>query len=436
MKKQFLVLLAVVAGLIGCSKNESVVAPTDEERVVKFTVVDEQDMSSTDLFDAAVSSLKDVEGVDLGELGQAYKTAEGEMELAENGTMSLPLHYRVATINYITKDEANRDVTVSALIIYPLLRKITKVMLINHGTHLGALMIPSQMTSAEMIIAGSGALCIMPDYIGVGASANHPDLYLNADVHGRTSTDALFALLNFAKQKRLNLDRNYNTYVLGYSQGGSVSLATLKAIQQLPQAQQAQLHLRKVICGDGPYDLRATFESFVTDEQAGETMGLGAVIPFVINSMFNSYPAEMAQFNYEDYFTPWALSTGIPQAVRNNTESAITMIAQFNGVTLSTILNMTYLQNNPLAYTTLMTMLDRQNLCSGWTPQYPLQFFHCNPDGIVSYQNFVNAYAGLNNRYVLTPDTPSSAIVNGSSMGEHLYGFVVMTANVLAGKYY
>jgi len=112
------------------------------------------------------------------------------------------------------------------------------------------------------------------------------------------------------------------------------------------------------------------------------------------------------------------------------------MIAQFNGVTLSTILNMTYLQNNPLAYTTLMTMLDRQNLCSGWTPQYPLQFFHCNPDGIVSYQNFVNAYAGLNNRYVLTPDTPSSAIVNGSSMGEHLYGFVVMTANVLAGKYY
>jgi len=380
--------------------------------------------------------LQNVEGLDLTELNRAYKEAEGGMELAENASMSLPLHYRVARVNYQTLDESNQPVTVSALIIYPLLRRITKVMLINHGTHIGALMIPSFMTSAEMIIAASGALCILPDYIGVGASANHPDLYLNAEVHGRTSTDALFTLLNFANRQRLNLARNYDTYVLGYSQGGSVSLATLKAIQQLPANQQAQLHIKKVICGDGPYDLRATFESFVTDEQAGKTMGLGAVIPFVINSMFNSYPAEMAQYNYNDFFTTWALSTGIPQAIRSNDESAISMLTQFNGVTLSDILNQDYLDANPAAYAKLMELLDRQNLCNGWKPQYPLQFFHCNPDGIVSYQNFVNAYAGLNNNYVLTPDTPSSSIANGWLMGEHLYGFTVMMANVLAGKYY
>lgn len=40
-------------------------------------------------------------------------------------------------------------------------------------------------------------------------------------------------------------------------------------------------------------------------------MGLGAVIPLVINSMFNSYPSEVADMNYEDFFTPWALSTGV-----------------------------------------------------------------------------------------------------------------------------
>jgi len=436
MKKNFLLLLAMVASLIGCNNNESVVAPVDELREVEFTVVDEQDISSNDLFESATSSLKGIEGIDIEELGQAYNEAVGGLELAENKTMSLPLFYRVTTVNYQTLDEANQPVTVSALIIYPLLRKITKVMLINHGTHLGALLVPSNYTAPEEIVAASGALCILPDYIGIGASSSHPDLYLNADVHGRTSTDALFTLLSFANQRKLNLSKNFDTYVLGYSQGGSVSLATLKAIQQLPANQQAQLRLKKVICGDGPYDLRATFESYIADGQAGKTMGLGAVVPFVINSMFNSYPDEMAQYNYEDFFTPWALSTGIPQAIRNNTETVSDVRGDLQNHYVTDILNMTYIQNNPEAFDKLMELLDRQNLCTGWSPQYPLQFFHCNPDGTVSYQNFVNAYAGLNNSYVLTPDTISSSIMGGVSTREHVYGFVRMMANVLAGKYY
>ena len=44
------------------------------------------------------------------------------------------------------------------------------------------------------------------------------------------------------------------------------------------------------------------------------------LIPTVINSMFNSYPEEMAGINYEDFFTAWALKTGVPQAIRQNKE--------------------------------------------------------------------------------------------------------------------
>lgn len=435
MKRFFLLLLAMAVSFFGCNKDEMFVASTDGERVVEFSVIDEKDVSSSDFFETATSSLKDVEGLNLSELSRAYKAAEAGQEVTDNEKSLLPLTYRVARITYNTRDAANQNVTVSALVIYPLMRRISKVMLINHCTHLGALMIPSQLTSVEAIVAASGALCILPDYIGLGESSNHPDLYLNADVHGRTSTDALFALLNFANQRRLNLDRNFDTYILGYSQGGSVSLATLRTIQSLPTRQQAQLRIKKVICGDGPYDLRCTFESFVADEQAGKVMGMGCVIPMVINGMFNSYPNEMGQFNYEDFFTTWALSTGVPQAIRNNNET-VCNILQFNNVSLSSILNMDYLESNPIAYNTLMAMMDRQNLCRGWQPRYPLQFFHCNPDGIVSFNNFVNAYSGLQNSYVLTPDTPSSSVMCGSPLGEHIYGFTLMMANVLAGRYY
>ncbi|MCQ2344908.1 MAG: alpha/beta hydrolase [Paludibacteraceae bacterium] len=436
MKKNFLLLLAIVAGFVGCNKNELPIAPVDEERMVDFSVIEESDVSSTDFYNAVMSPLKTVEGVDLSELQRAYDATAGRQMVADNNTLCLPLFYRIARITYVTKDAANQDVTVSAQVIYPLLRKINKVMLVNHGTHMGIAMVPTYMTSVEAIVAASGALCILPDYIGVGASSSHPDLYLNAEVHGRTSTDALFALLAFAKQKNVNLDKKFDTYILGYSQGGSVSLATLRTIQSLPASQQAQLRIKKVICGDGPYDLRCTFESFVADEQAGKTMGLGSVVPLVINSMFNSYPDEMGQYNYEDFFTPWALSTGVPQAVRNNDETICDMMIRLNDAKLSDILNMDYVENNPEAYNTLLSMMDRQNLCNGWQPRYPLQFFHCNPDGIVSYNNFVNAYTGLRNSYVLTPDTPSSSIVGGNPLLQHIYGMTVMLSNVLLGKYY
>lgn len=90
------------------------------------------------------------------------------------------------------------------------------------------------------------ALCILPDYIGLGSSAKHPDLYLNHEVHGRTSVDALLTLLDFAKARKLPLDSNYKTTIFGYSQGGSVSLASLRRVQELDAATQSRLHLQHV----------------------------------------------------------------------------------------------------------------------------------------------------------------------------------------------
>jgi len=438
MTKKILFFLLAALCLASCNKNETTVSQLPvEEKDVEVSIVDEYEVTSEEFLASTSSSLENIDGFSgLNELREAYDFAVANQEVVDTKASMLPLLYNISRINYSTLDQNNKKVTVSALVIYPLLRKINKVMLVNHGTHLGLAMIPTSLTSVEAIAAATGALCILPDYIGVGASSNHPDLYLNAEVHGRTSTDALFALLSYAKQKKLSLASKYDTYILGYSQGGSVSLATLRTIQTLSAKQQAQLRLKKVICGDGPYDLLCTFKSFVADEQAGKNMGLGSVIPLVINSMFNSYPAEMAKYNYNDFFTSWALSTGVPQAVRKNEENLYQMLIKLNNVKLSKILNMKYIENNPEAYDKLLELMGRQNLCTGWKPQYPLQFFHCDPDGIVSYQNFVNAYGGLKNSYVLKPETPSSSSMGGAALLEHIYGMTVMMTNLLLGKYY
>jgi len=450
--------LGMVLMLVACNKEivgagvdgaEAAVLPQIAVEDMGFSVISESEMTGEELYAATLGAVEANCGAELNdELGmEVFSKVKSTFEKANaacadevmvDGDMDTkalaPLLYKVVKVNYQTLDQSNNEVTASALIVYPLLRKITNVMLINHGTHIGFAMIPTKYTSVEAIMAATGALSILPDYIGLGASADHPDLYLNEEVHGRTSVDALLTLLDYAKAKKLNLASDYKTYIAGYSQGGAVSLASLRRVQQLDQATQKRINLQKVFCGDGQYDLRLTFENYLSDFENGKDLALGSVVPTVINSMFNSYPEEMADINYEDFFTEWALSTGVPQAIHNNDENVIDMMLKFNGKNLDEILNMQYLEDEPEHLNRLLTMMDRQNLCHGWAPQYSLKLLHCNPDGVVPFANFEEAYEGLNNEYMEDPEVVDIKLLSNPLL-IHIYGMLVMVDEVLDGSF-
>ena len=436
MKKTFIIASAILAiCLSACSKNDlTEVINFDEQSEASFRVVEESEISAQGLYNMTIGALKNnfkaqiFNGVD-----NAFELASGSQDPA---TKALPpLLYKTVRIEYTTLDQDMKPVTASALIVYPLLRKMDKVMLINHGTQIGFTMVPTQYTSVEAAMAATGALCILPDYIGLGSSSNHPDLYLNHEVHGRTSVDALLALLDYAKAKKLQLNSNYKSYIVGYSQGGSVSLASLRRVQQLDKATQDRIRLDKVYCGDGPYNLRRTFETYVEDFENGKELGLGSVIPLVINSMFNSYPTEVADLDYEDFFTEWALSTGVPQAIKNNSENVIDMLVKFNGKNLDQILNMEYTEAHPDHLDRLLELMDRQNLCQGWQPEYSLKLLHGNPDGVVPFSNFEEAVAGLSNEKVETKVVDINTEILSNPLLQHVYGMLVMVEEVLAWKF-
>ena len=423
----------LVACLSSCNKEE-INNPQSLEPVSEttFKVLEEKELSAHELYAMTLGAMKEgmpaemFKSVDL-----AFEKA-GEISLDAQTRATAPLLYKVVRIEYTTLDQDMLPVKASALIVHPLVRKMDKVMLINHGTQIGIAMIPTKYTSVEAAMAATGALCILPDYIGLGSSASHPDLYLNHEVHGRTSVDALIALLDYAKEKKLWLDKNYKSYIVGYSQGGSVSLASLRRVQQLDQATQARINLQKVYCGDGPYDLRRTFETYVEDFNNGKELGLGSVVPLVINSMFNSYPSEVQDINYEDFFTTWALSTGVPQAIRNNDENMIDMLIKFNGKNLDEILNMEYTASHPDHLARLLDLMDRQNLCHGWQPKYPVKLLHSNPDGVVPFSNFEEAVEGLNNEYVETKVLTLNTTILNKPLLQHVYGMLIMVEEVLS----
>ena len=164
-------------------------------------------------------------------------------------------------------------------------------------------------------------------------------------------------------------------------------------------------------------------------------MGLGSVIPLVINSMFNSYPSEVTDMRYEDFFTPWALSTVVPQAVKNNSENVIDMMLKFNGKSLGDILNMEYITEHPDHLAKLLELMDRQNLCHGWQPQYSLKLLHANPDGVVPFSNFEEAVAGLSNNYVETKVINNNSILLSDPLLQHISGMVVMLEEILSGRF-
>lgn len=426
-------------GLTSCTDNEILeVQGTTQDNEQTFTVLEESEITEQELYDLTLGDMKKGVAAEIFEnVDKAYKNATNRQDtsIKANTKALAPLIYNIARIQYQTYNQDMVPVNASALIVYPRFRKMDKVMLINHGTQIGIAMIPTKYTSVEAVMAATGALCILPDYIGLGSTSKHPDLYLNHEVHGRTSVDALLALLDYAKAKKLNLDKTYKSYIVGYSQGGSVSLASLRRVQQLDQATQKRINLDKVYCGDGPYDLRRTFETYVEDNKKGKKMGLGSVIPLVINGMFNSYPSEVADLKYEDFFTEWALSTGVPQAIKNNKENIIDMMLKFNEKKLDDILNIEYVTAHPDHMERLLNLMDRQNLCQGWEPKYSLKLLHCNPDGVVPFSNFEEAVEGLNNQNVETKVVDINTKILNEPLLQHMYGLVVMVEEVLSGKF-
>jgi len=446
MKKSLLLIASLAILMISCDKGETAPenpSPTPVTPVeVPYKVLEEKILTVDELFESAAATLTKIAGDEadkyIKQLGDAFFAAAGKLAPEDETKSSCPpLLYKTARVNYTSVDENGDDATVSALIVYPMLRSMDKVLLINHGTHVGVFMVPTYYTAVEAVLGASGGLCILPDYLGVGGSNDRHDLYLNEELNGHFSIDALLTLMQYAEDEDLRLEDGYKTYIAGYSQGGAVSLAALRQFQRMSKEEQARFNLQRVICGDGPYDLRATFDQYVKDHEAGEKIGMGAVIANVINGMYWSYQVEMGQYNYEDYFTDWALSTGVPQAVYNNQADLFDMLFTFKGKTLGDILDMEFIAENKDAYETLLSMMDRQDLCHGWTPEYPLRFFHCNPDYVVPYVNFEKAYEGLDCACMEYPDiveieNPSMS----AALSIHIYGMVAMLARFLAGEYY
>ena len=169
-------------------------------------------------------------------------------------------------------------------------------------------------------------IIIAPDYEGFGVTKNLPHPYLSQRLTAQQVLDAFnYGLDLYRKQAAEKSDDNpllpiksdWRTFAIGYSQGGAVTLALQRLIEEKGLAE--QLHFYGSICGDGPYDLIETMRYYFYDDgtsygaETGHRKGFctyPVVVPMIIKGMCANHPA-MAPYSIQDYLSQQLIDTNV-----------------------------------------------------------------------------------------------------------------------------
>jgi len=290
-------------------------------------------------------------------------------------------------------------------------------------------------------------LVILPDYEGYGLTKDRPHPYLYQELTARQCVDATRYGLALYQQKvtseeELPLDDGWKTICVGFSQGGSVSLATHKYIETNDLTD--ELHFAGSVCGDGPYspvdhlqyymtDDGSTTYPFIKTSHRKERVSMPIVMPLILKGMLDSNPY-MRQYAITDFLTQNFLNTGVidyieakknPDAkdqystgdvnemfrliketgihngkqihlkdslfpfddgdnVHGNMRFMLTekCLADFRRLTKGEELQNDFMKD-------LVKALESNNLTVGWRPQKRIGFYHTTYDTVVPYVNLL-----------------------------------------------
>ena len=276
-------------------------------------------------------------------------------------------------------------------------------------------------------------LVIMPDYEGYGVTKDVPHPYLNQEVTARQVTDATrYGIALYQESPVISDYRNpmrpdWKTVTVGYSQGGSVALATHRFIEQ--NGLDEELHFAGSVCGDGPYDPIAHMRYYINNNDG--LLNMPVVLPLILKGLIESSPY-MNGHRVEEYLEQDFIDTGILQWIddkcdpeKEKTTDDVTKalkqlykdddsdgrfrrILNSDGTAyidklvtpavyeyFSNAANFEALPTERGVCEDLHLALESNNLTRGWQPRRPVKLWHYTSDTVVPYVNAESAVEGL-----------------------------------------
>lgn len=205
------------------------------------------------------------------ETAEQFKATIGD-QLNSSFALFVQTGFEKYRITYRTTDTAGNDIIASGAVVVP--TDISVPMALGsyqHGTLFNEQDAPSYFKAASEatlgnFFASTGMIIAMPDYVGYGASKKLPHPYEHNKGSAIPTVDFLRAVKEFIAQEKINW--NEKTLLAGYSQGGYVTMATLKMLEEeFP----TEFNIEGASCGAGAYDKTGTFNQFITEGTSGES---------------------------------------------------------------------------------------------------------------------------------------------------------------------
>ena len=325
-------------------------------------------------FDSAQAERGDLISYEL--LDEASKEyAQGVIDAFVPTAPTCAYDLQMYSIEYETIDQFGSPTIASGAIVIPVDQLQTFPMIsFHHGTQIERAGTYSQGGNFDLLTLwlGSSYVSLIPDYLGLGVSEVFHPYQINIP-SATASIDMIIAAKDFCEIKNINI--NSQLFLTGYSEGGYVSAAVQKMLEE---EYTDSLELTASTLCAGAYDMSGTmFDLMISEQEYGEPYYLAYVI-FAYHDSYNILD------DISDYFLP---------------EYSDTLQTLFNGEYGSGAINAImpsipiYAMNPELVEEVINNENHefrerlRQNDLIDWTPQSPTMLIHSYQDELIPYQN-------------------------------------------------
>ncbi len=255
-------------------------------------------------------------------------------------------------------------------------------------------------------------LTVIPDYEGYGDTQDRAHPYLMQKATARQVVDAgLQAIKWFKNYTKEDMEDDWNTVIIGYSQGAAVAMATQKYIEENNLG--SAFHLSGAVCGSGPYSPLVTLKQYIKDNKLYLPSALALIVKGTID-----YDTRMKDYTPSDYFTDEFVKTGIFRAIdmKDRSTSGLENMLKDGGVkpnkdnywTVDQCLRqevIDYMNGEKVdeKYEAKLkalydAMYDNDLIASGWQPSHRIILFHGAEDEVVPIANYwLAAHSWLEN---------------------------------------
>jgi predicted esterase len=289
------------------------------------------------------------------------------------GSVMFTYDVDVFKIVYNTVDTKGQITIASGALFLPTGKNNLSIASIQHGTQTKRTSVASvnPLNGAEGLIGASlGYFVVMPDYLGLGESVMvHP--YHHQKTSAATVIDMIRAGRAYASSKSITL--NGQVFLLGYSEGGYVTMAAQKEIEK---NYSSEIKLTASAPMAGAYDLNLTAQRIIAQSNYNQPSYLAYFIAAYdqiygwnkLSDIFNSPYAERMS----------SLFDGTKTTNEINAQLTSNIAQLFKQSFKDSYLNGTF---------KLLTDAFNENSLLNFKPVTPTKLFHGDADEYVPYEN-------------------------------------------------